>query len=192
MNEKQISIIGVIVGFLTFIRGIWIYYSYVRSFVFDYTSVISIFAGIIIVFVSINKMWIFIWEKYKKQIKYSYIIGILIIILFLFLQLFGYFSISILVLYSIIYFELLAILIWLFIYQYVITNKDRVKANTFEFMFFFSLFISTIFITMAVGKMTVLNWLVYDIEVIIYFYILSVWYICAIFSGILHYINEVG
>ena len=122
----------------------------------------------------------------------SLFIGILIIISLLFLQLLGIISISILVLYSIIYFELLAILIWLFIYQYVKTNKDRVKGKIFEFMFFFSLFISTIFITMAVGKMTMLTWFIYDIEVILYLYILSVWYICAIFSGFLHYINEVG
>jgi hypothetical protein len=196
MDLKKSTIISIIIGFILFGIGIDWYFRFYSGLMndFDYIYVFSILFGMIIIFVSFNNIWIFVYDRYKKVFRFVEIVGFVLLISFLSLNWLNKFSLDIMILYMIVYFELIGFIFWLFIINYAVNNVNTIKnwGNIFEFLFFFFLFLSTVFLTLAVGKMSVLKWSIYDVEIIINIFLLNICYISAICSGFLHYIKKIG
>lgn len=192
MNGKITSLIGMAVGIISFIFGLWFLYQYLFKSQMtskDIGFILTIF-GTIIFYSSINIIKFVLELEYNTEIKVVNIVAILLVIGFFIINFIQGFNLETYFLYSVIYLEMITLIIWLFIWRYATLNKEKIRRSGkkwFEFSFIFFLFLSTVFITLGVGKMTVLNWKLFDFEVITYLYLLGFCYVSAFISGWIHY-----
>lgn len=191
MDTKHVSLIGILIGVVLWIYGSLSIFDYFYNSNYpSYSEILGLILGTYFVFIFLNNIWVFVSYKYKKQIELFYLVfGILLITLIILYFLNLLTDLFILILYAILYFELVIAIIWGFILKYAMTDKQKIKGKPFELSFFFFLFLSTLFITLMVGKMTTISWSIFNLEVVLYLFLLTICYVCAIFSGYINYIE---
>ncbi len=196
MDIKKVSWIGIILGIMLIIKGIWAVWDWVyyQGF-FDNLNILFLIIGTYFFWVSLKIAHIFSGREYKREYKVFWIFSGILIVVFLILFLSGILSKSTFIIslwFAIFYFTTMTTILWLFIRRWALQNPKRIRGKPFEYIFFVFLFVATYYANAVFGKMSMNSWSLLDVEIVINIFIITIFYSSALFSGYIHYIDDVG
>lgn len=196
MDIKHYSWFGVIAGIILVLKGTWAIFDWVYyQGYFDNWNILILIVGTYIFFVNFRIAYAFGEREYKREYKIFWIFSVILIVAFLIFFLSGILNKAQfigLLCFAIVYITIMIAILWLFIRRKALLNPKKIKGKPFEYIFFVFLFIATYYASAVFGKMSINSWSLFDAEVVINIFLVTIFYSSALFSGFIHFIDEVG